>query len=113
MEIDLEITRVALAAAKAKVAEDVVAARVEVVEEEFWADFFQGYSNLKRRVALVHFEWDLTAFSSVESDFWEVKTPARKDEETGATATEGAGETQAADASTKETVVVVDDAPLA
>ena len=41
-------------------------------ENEFDAGFFQGYADLKRRVALLHPEWDLSTFSGVESDFWDV-----------------------------------------
>ena len=38
-------------------------------KDEFGAGFFQGYSNLKMRVALAHLEWDLTAFSKFDSDY--------------------------------------------
>ena len=77
----------------ARVKAAIVTARVKAAEEEFGANFFQGYSDLKRRVALVHPEWDLTAFSDVESDFWEVEAFALEDVETGTTTTEGARET--------------------
>ena len=69
METELKITRTALAIAEAKVAEEVGVARAEAAEKEFGAGFFQGYSDLKRRVALVHPEWDLTAYLGVESYF--------------------------------------------
>ena len=50
---------------------DVVDTQAETgkaVEEEFEAGFFQGYTNLKRRVAADH-EWDLVAYSGADSDF--------------------------------------------
>ena len=59
----------ALAIAVAKASEDVATSLAEAAKEEFGVGFFQGYSDLKMRVALVHPEWDLTAFSGVESDF--------------------------------------------
>ena len=49
--------------------EDIAAAWAKAIEEEFGAGFFHGYSDLKRMVVLVYPEWDLTAFSGVESDF--------------------------------------------
>ena len=80
-----------LAVVKAKTLVDVVAAQAEArkaseaevvairaeaeksAEDEFGAGFFQGYSDLKRRVALIHTEWNLTAFSEVDSDYWDME----------------------------------------
>ena len=45
----------------------------KAAEDEFAARFFQGYSNLKRRVAAKHPEWDLSAYSGVYSDYWEAE----------------------------------------
>ena len=59
---------VAAVRAKAEQAaeEEVTTVRVETkkaTKNEFEVGFFQGYSDLKRRVALIHPELDLTAFS--------------------------------------------------
>ena len=91
MGIESEITRMALGVAEMKPAEEVAAVQAKALEEEFGTGFFHGYSELKRRVALVHPEWYLTAFLGVESDFWELEAlveeyPDREDGETGATA---------------------------
>ena len=45
---------------------DAVAAKVEAekaTEEEFEEGFFQGYDNLKKRIAVDHPKWDLTGYS--------------------------------------------------
>ena len=73
-EGDLNATRMALAVAQAKALADVVSSRVtaeakvaavyvetqaeveKAVEDGFGAGFFQGYTDLKMRVALVHLE---------------------------------------------------------
>ena len=41
-----------------------------IVDEEFEADFLQGYIDLKRRVALDHLDWDLSGYQGAESDYW-------------------------------------------
>ena len=46
---------------------------MEAPEEDFDSGFFEGYADLKRRVALDHLEWDLSAYSGVESDFWDLE----------------------------------------
>ena len=50
----MEVARTTLAVVEVKASEDVAVARVKAVEEEFGTGFFKGYSDLKRRVALVH-----------------------------------------------------------
>jgi len=57
------------ALATAEVAADPA---TEAAEQEFDKGFFQGYSDLKRRVAVDHPEWDLTGYSGAESDFFDV-----------------------------------------
>ena len=49
-------------------------------DKEFQAGFFQSYANLKRSVAVDHPEWDLTAYSGAESDFWDVESPPADEE---------------------------------
>ena len=52
--------------------EEVAVARVEAEKapkDEFGADFFQGYTESKIRVALLHLEWDLSAFSGANSNY--------------------------------------------
>ena len=87
----------ARAAAQAQALEDVVATRAEVstvraevddmvavalaevekaAEDEFAAGFFQDHSDLKRRVIVHHPEWDLSAYSGVDSDYWESEVSA-------------------------------------
>ena len=100
------MARAVLATTEAKVLADVVATQAEVAkesEEEFEADFFQGYSNLKRLVALLHLEWDLFIFSGAESDYWEVETPvgAKEGEGTRTPPAEGVGENRGTDATTE------------
>ena len=64
-------------------------------------------------MALVHFEWDLSGFSGVESDYWEGKTPVGAEgvERIGTPLAEGVGKTQTMDVTTNETVVVAEDDP--
>ena len=60
-------------------------------------------------MALAHPEWDLSSFSRVDSDNWDMDALAEEEDtiaEVGTGATEGAGETQ-------EEEVVVDDEPVA
>ena len=67
-----EATDAKVEAAHAKAEEEVTAARAEakkVAEDEFGAGFFQGYTDLKRRVALDHPEWNLSAFLGVDSNY--------------------------------------------
>ena len=45
----------------------------KIVEEKFEADFFQGYVDLRRWVAVDHSKWDLVAYSRADSDFLEVE----------------------------------------
>ena len=56
-----------------EVVTDVWAEAEKTAEDEFGTDFFQGCSDLKRRVALAYPEWDFSAFSGVESDYWDVQ----------------------------------------
>ena len=56
-------------AVRTEAEEEVVAALAEAekaAEDEFEAGFFQGYTDLKRRVALAYPEWDLSPFSGVD-----------------------------------------------
>ena len=60
-----------VAAIRAEAKDEATTARAEAekcTKDKFWAGFFQGYTDLKRRVALVYLEWDLAAFSGVDSD---------------------------------------------
>ena len=57
-------------------------------DEEFDAGFFQGYADLKRRVAVDHPEWDLSAYSGADSNFWKVESPTEEEAPAGE---EGAG----------------------
>ena len=80
-------------------------------------------------MALAHPEWDLSAYSEVNSDYWEVKVSAEGVDppaEVSAGSAEGgdpakevreaethnAGETQATGA-TRETMLIIDDEPVA
>ena len=68
-----------VAAARVKAKEEVAVARAEaekVIEDEFGDGFFQCYTDLKRMVALVHPEWDLSAFLGVNSDYWDMEVSA-------------------------------------
>ena len=72
VEGELEVARTALVAAETKALVDLAATQAEAakeVEKEFRVGFFQGYSDLKRKVALVHPEWDLSSFSGAKSDY--------------------------------------------
>ena len=106
---DIVVARAAQAVAEAKALVDVAAARAEAevavaatreevrkaAEDEFAAGFFQGYSDLKRRVAEDHLEWDLADYSGVDSNYWEAKASV----EGGVTPIEeGAGSVDAGDA---------------
>ena len=48
-------------------------AATQAADQEFDKGFFQGYSDLKRRVAVDHSEWDLSGYSGVDSDFFDVE----------------------------------------
>ena len=50
------------------------------MEEEFEVGFFQGYADLKMRVAIDHPEWDLVAYSGADSDIWEVDSSTVNEE---------------------------------
>ena len=65
--------------------EDAAASWAEAAkeDEEFEAGFFQGYSDLKRRVIANHPEWDLSTYSGADSDFWEVESPVDEEAPTG------------------------------
>ena len=80
-------------------ADDVIAAaRPEAgkaVEDEFTAGFFQGYSDLKRRVAVDHPKWDISTYSRVDSDYWEAEGSA---EGGGTLVDAGVGSVEARDA---------------
>ena len=67
--------KIAIARAESEKAaeEEVATFRVAIekaIEEDFGADFFQGYEDLKRNVALDHPEWDLSALSGIDSKYW-------------------------------------------
>ena len=82
--------RAELEAARAEL-EDAAASRVDVAkaDQEFDVGFFQGYSDLKRRVAIDHPEWDLSAYSRADSDFWEEESPTEEEAPTGEEGTVG------------------------
>ena len=86
-----------MAAARAKAEVALQAAREEgkkAAEDEFAAGFFQGYSDLKRRVAEDYPDWDLASYSEVDSNYWE----AEASEADGATPVEeGVGSMDAGD----------------
>ena len=101
----------------------------KTVEDEFAAGFFQSYSDLKRRVAMDHPAWDLSAYLRVVSDCQEAKVSTEgrdalievsagsaKGEDAAREAEEvrgqDAGETQVIGAS-EETVLIMDDEPTA
>ena len=88
--------------------EEVAANRAEAgkADEEFEAEFFQGYSDLKWRVAADHLEWDLTAYSGAEFDFWDVESPAGEE-----ALVDGEGAAEGSKAAEEAEVEVVD--PLA
>ena len=65
-------TRAEVSAVRAEAEEAAATALDEAkktAEDEFGVGIFQGYTNLKRRVALVNPEWDLFAFSGVDLDY--------------------------------------------
>ena len=64
-------------------------------------------------MVLIHHEWDLSGFSGVESNYWEVETlvSAEEGERTKTLPAKGVGETRTIDAIIEETLVVED--PLA
>ena len=69
-----------MAIVRAEVEEAVAATRVEAkntAEDDFGASFFQGYSDLKRRVALAYSELNSSAFSGVISDYWDAGVSIR------------------------------------
>ena len=69
-------TKLETAQANLAVAATALAKAGKTVEEEFEASFFQGYADLKRRVAVDHPKWDLATYSGANSNFWEVESPA-------------------------------------
>ena len=106
---EIVAAQAAQAATEAKALADVAAARAEAevafravreegrkaAEDEFAAGFFQGYSDLKRRVAEDHPEWDLAGYSGVDSDYLEAEVSVTR----GATPIEeGGGSGEADDA---------------
>ena len=73
---DVAAARAETSAARAKAEEAVASARAEArkdAEDGFAASFFQGYSNLKRRVVEDHPKWDLAGYSRVDSDYWDAE----------------------------------------
>ena len=67
--MDVVATRVEVSPVRAEVDDAVATARAEAkkaAEDEFAAGFFQGYSDLKRRVVVDHPEWDLSAYSGID-----------------------------------------------
>ena len=82
-ETEFEVARATMATAEAKALEDTVVARTEAAkksEKDFGTCFFQGYSDEKKRVALIHPKWDVSGFSGIESDYWKVETPTTTEE---------------------------------
>ena len=102
---DIAAARVETSAARAEAKKAIAAARAEArkaAKDEFPAGFFQGYSELKRRVAEDHSEWDLVGYSGVDSDYREAEASA----EGGVTPIEeGTGSVEAGDVA-RETAVV-------
>ena len=129
---DIVAARAETSAARAEAEEAIAAARAEArkaAEDEFAAGFFQGYSDLKRRVAEDHPEWDLAGYSGVDSDYWEAEASAEGE---GTLVETGEGSTEAGDAAqetagvrghetletqagvgTEQIVQIVDDEPAA
>ena len=71
---DLLTTRAEVSVVRPEAEEVAAPTRDEAektAKDEFAAGFFQGYSDLKRRVAIDHPEWDLFASLGVDSDYWE------------------------------------------
>ena len=127
------------ATAEAKALADVAAARAEAkvalqaareedkkaAEDEFAAGFFQGYSDLKRRVAEDHLEWDLAGYSGIDSDYWEAEaseaggdTPVEEgvgsvDAGEAARDATGLGEQETPAGDTEQVVQIVDNVPIA
>ena len=97
---DVVAAKAEASAVRVEANDAVAVARAEAekaVEDEFASGFFQGYSDLKRRVAEDHPEWDLSAYSGVDSDYWEAEA------EGGGTPVEaGTGSAEVRDA-TRET----------
>ena len=93
-----------LEAARAEL-EKAAASRAEAAkaDEEFEAGFFQGYSDLKRRVAVDHPEWDLSTYSRADSDFWEVESPAGEE-----ASADGEGAAEGSKAAEEAEVEIVD-----
>ena len=86
----------------------------KAANDEFEAGFFQGYLELNGRVALAHPEWDLSAFSGVDSDYWDIEASADEGDhvaKVGTGAVGGTGGSQAASGTEEEDLVVVDDPP--
>ena len=96
--------------------EAIAAVPVEVekaAEDEFGAGFFWGFLDLKRRVALTHPEWDLTAFSRVNSDYYNIEVSIEEGDpatEVGTSTAGDVGKTRAA-GETEEDAVEVEDEP--
>ena len=94
--------------------EAIATARAEAkkaAEDEFGANFFQGYSDLKRRVALAHPEWDLSTFSGVDLDYWDVEASAEREVPVAGVGSDAARTFGGADAAEEDDLVVVDDHP--
>ena len=69
---DLVAAQAEVSAVRAEAVKAITIARGEAektAEDEFATGFFQGYSDLKRRVAMDHPDWDLSAYSGVNSDY--------------------------------------------
>ena len=91
------------AATKAAAAAETAREEAEkAADAEFDTGFFEGYSDLKRRVALVHPEWDLSGFIGSESDYWELGASGAEDAAPTGEAVEEVGETE---------VVIIADPP--
>ena len=84
---------VEVVAVRAEVNEAIKVAQADAekaAEDEFRVGFFQGYTDLKRRVAMAYLEWDLSSFSGVNSNYWDMEVsveegdPAMEDDTSAA-----------------------------
>ena len=69
---------------------------------------------MKRRVVLNHLEWDLSAFSRVDSDYWDMEASIEGEDPIAGVGTDATGASrraEAADGTKEENLVVVDDPP--
>ena len=71
----------------------VLAETEKAVDDEFGAGFFQEYSNLKKKATLAHLEWDLSDFSGVDSDYWDMEVSTEEGDPATGTVTSAAADT--------------------